>query len=88
MKLLLIEWTDSHSHRGSPWRTLEEIQGENGVLRCLSVGWAVAESKKAVTLVPHIFGEQDDVEPCGCGELCIPRKAILSIKVLRNSKNP
>lgn len=83
MKLVLIEWIDSHSHRPAGWRPLEEIEQEGEPLTCRSVGWLLHESKSCKTIVPHVSGEKnEDIVLCGHGEICIPTKAIVKMIVL------
>lgn len=82
MKLVLVEWLDSHSGRG--WQQLEEIEQAAEPLYCRSVGWLVKETKECKVLVPHIAGEANgDIILLGCGDLTIPIKAIKRLTVLR-----
>lgn len=84
MKLVLIEWIDSHSGRG--WQSLDEIKQCARLLYCRSVGWLVSENKDCKVLAPHISGEKNgDIELHGCGDLTIPKKSILKTTVLRNA---
>lgn len=81
MKLVLIEWIDSHSGRG--WQTLENLESSAKPLYCRSVGWLVSENKKCKVVVPHIAGEKNgDTVIQGCGDLTIPAKAIVRMRVL------
>ncbi|KKN79665.1 hypothetical protein LCGC14_0338690 [marine sediment metagenome] len=82
MKLVLIEWIDSHSGRG--WRTTEEIERCAEPLYCRSVGWLIKETKQVKVIVPHIAGEKNgDIILQGCGDLTIPTKAIIKITTLK-----
>lgn len=82
MKLVLIEWLDSHS--GDGWQPLNEIKKTNRPIRCQSVGWLAADVDGHKTLVPHLSGESDeDVVSYGRGDLTIPNEAILNLSVLR-----
>ncbi len=82
MKLVLIEWLDSSSCRGG-WQPLDELKENSGAVRCRSVGWLLSESGGSKVLVPHISGdEKDGVRPFGKGDIAIPEKAILRMKVL------
>lgn len=84
MKLVLVEWIDSHS--GNGWQRLSEIQGSAEPIRCRSVGWLVAESDECKTIVPHISGETNEgIAPYGCGDLAIPTKAIVKMTTLRGA---
>lgn len=83
MKLVLIEWLDSHSGKG--WQTIEQLEQSAEPLYCRSVGWLVTEKKDCKVLVPHIAGEKNgDIMLQGCGDLTIPTCSILKITVLKN----
>ncbi|OGX41506.1 MAG: hypothetical protein A3C53_05065 [Omnitrophica WOR_2 bacterium RIFCSPHIGHO2_02_FULL_68_15] len=56
MKLVLVEWLDSHSGRG--WQDAARFAQAAEPLYCRSVGWLVAERKDCKVLVPHIAGER------------------------------
>lgn len=82
MKLVLVEWVDSHSSRG--WQTMETLERAAEPLFCQSVGWLVSENKDCKVIVPHIGGERNgDQMMQGCGDLTIPAKAITKMTVLR-----
>ncbi len=55
MKLVLVEWLDSHSGQG--WQRLDAIRESTHSVHCRSVGWLVSESGGYKTIVPHISGE-------------------------------
>ena len=81
-KLVLIEWVDAHAGRG--WIDIGRIKKADTPLYCRSVGWLVAESKDCKVIVPHISaGENRGTLLQGCGDLTIPKKAIVSTTVLR-----
>jgi len=80
-KLVMVEWVDSHGSEG--WCALDRLAENNQILNCKSVGWVIAESKKAITICPHLSGDDDEnVRTCGRGELTIPRVAVLAIRNL------
>ncbi len=82
MKLVLVEWLDSHSGRG--WQDIDRIEGAAEPLYCRSVGWLVAENRDCKVLVPHMAGERNgDAMLQGSGDMTIPVKAIVKMKVLR-----
>jgi len=83
MKLVLIEWMDSHTGRG--WQSLQEITNANNTITCRSVGWLVSENKTCKVIVPHISGEKDGVVPYGCGDISIPASSITKFEVLRKN---
>jgi len=75
MKLVLIEWLDSHAGRG--WSTAKQLQQCAIPLYCRSVGWLVAERKDCKVIVPHLAGEKNgDIMLQGCGDLTIPTARI------------
>jgi hypothetical protein len=84
MKLVLIEWEDSHSGRG--WQEMNQLKKASEPLYCRSVGWLAAEKNGCVVLVPHVSGEKnDEVAVHGCGDLTIPKRAITRTTVLRQA---
>lgn len=84
MKLVLIEWVDSHSGRG--WHDVEHFKTVAEPLYCQSVGWIVTENKDVKVIVPHIGGERNgDVLLQGCGDLTIPTASILKITTLKKA---
>lgn len=82
LKLVLVDWIDSHSGRG--WRSIEEIDRGAEPLLCRSVGWISKETDEVVMLVPHIAGEGQCVEIIlqGCGEICIPKGCVRKMVIL------
>ena len=82
MKLVLIEWLDSHS--GDGWQPLRTIERNGDTVRCRSVGWLLSDTKEHKVIVPHISGEKsENVVPYGAGDLSIPAKSIVKMSVLR-----
>lgn len=82
MKLVLIEWIDSHAGRG--WQDMDEIREACQPLYCRSVGWLISESNGCKTVVPHLSGdEQGKLMSQGRGEITIPEQAIVKLRVLR-----
>lgn len=83
MKLVIVDWIDSHSGQG--WQRLSDIEQSAKPLKCRSVGWLLVDGKDAKTLVPHISGGSDlRVVPFGTGELTIPTVSILRMRTLRS----
>lgn len=83
-KLVFIKWVDSHSSNGA-WRKIEDIVADNHPLHIDSIGWLIAETNVNVTIVPHMHSpEHDDILVThGCGEITIPKVAILKRKNIR-----
>lgn len=75
MKLVLIEWEDSHYRPG--WTT---DKPEAEPLVCRSVGWLVAETKAAKMLAANVTNEAN---PQRCGDMTIPQRCIRSVKTLK-----
>jgi hypothetical protein len=85
MKLVLIEWVDSHEGRG--WRSVPEIEKTAELLYCRSVGWLISEDKDCLTIASHLSGEKNEgIRIYGCGDMCIPKCSIKKRIVLRESK--
>jgi hypothetical protein len=78
MKLVLIEWVDSHSGRG--WQDRSRIEECAQLLRCKSVGWIVSETKEVIVIVPHVSGGDTMLQ--GLGDLVIPKCAITKRRYL------
>lgn len=82
MKLVLIEWVDSHSQRG--WQPLEDLERTAEPLHCRSVGWLVSKKKDCAIIASHISGEKNgNTILQGCGDMTIPIKAIVKMTVLK-----
>lgn len=84
MKLVLVDWVDSHGPHGSPWLSADEVPGLGELLECRSVGWWVGETSnpKAITLAPHRHLADDGSDSGYCGLLTIPMRAVTRIEVL------
>ena len=84
MKLVLVDWVDSHSGRG--WRNFDELKETATPLYCRSVGWLLTETKGCFVLVPHIYAEKNGaIVHQGCGDMTIPKRAVGKITVLRTT---
>lgn len=81
-ELCYIHWVDSFGCSSS-WESLEDLEAPRP-LDVYSVGWVVLESDTAVTLVPHIHGGRESVGavPSGCGDMTIPKLAIMKRVIL------
>lgn len=83
MKLVLVEWLDSRG--GTGWTLTDDLDAS--MCACWSAGWIMAESETAITVAGHIGTDPDQC----CGEITIPRVAILRIAALdlpRGVKRP
>ncbi len=82
MKLVLVEWLDSHAGRG--WQDIDCLRKAAEPLHCRSVGWLLEDRKDCKVLVPHLSGEKNGgIVLQGSGDLTIPSKAITKMTVLR-----
>lgn len=82
MRLVLIEWVDSHVAIGG-WKLLEGFSPQAPV--CRSVGWLVRDDEHSKVVVPHVIEEQSqgDVPLQGCGDMTIPAAAVVRMVELR-----
>ena len=79
LKLVYIKWLDSV--KGSGWDIVTDM--ENEVTSCESVGYIVSNKKESILLVPHILDyNSKSVPQQGCGQMTIPKKAIIKIREL------
>jgi hypothetical protein len=81
VKLVLVEWLDSHAGRG--WQDIRQIQDAAEPMHCRSVGWLVSETGGCKVIVPHLAGEKNgETLLQGRGDLTIPNRAIVRIRTL------
>jgi hypothetical protein len=79
-KLVQVEWEDSA--RPIPaWQWIDEYELPRTV-RCLSVGYLIADTKEAIALAPNL-GDLEQERAQACGIIRIPRRAILKTKELK-----
>jgi len=83
-KLVLIEWVDSHSSTDR-WNRVSDLEGRAKLLNVVSAGFLIKQTKDVVMLVSGKYAKSHDEElvPWAHGDICIPRKAIKKIKVLK-----
>ena len=83
-KLVCVEWTDSHSS-GPGWSTPEQLKkaGTRTVL-CISVGWLISKSGPDAVICPHLSDVNDSGFGAGCGDIAIPKKAIVRMTAIPN----
>ena len=75
MRLVLVEWVDSFGC-APDWRPLDSCAPD--LLVCRSVGWLLHEDERCLVVVPHRT-DGGAVEPQGCGDMTIPRVAVLRV---------
>ena len=84
-RLVYVRWRDSFGV-GASW---SETAGLTSTAHhCLSVGWLVSESEDAICVVPHMSPANEETEAVeqGCGDMTIPRSAIVEITDLKRSE--
>lgn len=81
--LILCEWLDSYGCSPS-WETIEKGVKPLG-MACKSVGWLVRQSEKFIVVVPHLSQKNEIADQQGCGDMTIPRSAIVRIKRLASN---
>jgi hypothetical protein len=72
--LVLVEWEDS-ARPVSAWQWVDDYQIPE-TIRCLSVGYLVAETDGAIALAPNL-GDLEQVRAQACGIIRIPQRAII-----------
>jgi hypothetical protein len=82
MRLVLIEWEDSHGSGG--WQNLG-VALDDRALVCRSVGWLVLDGKRAKVVAPHMNEQEPGVPLQGSGVITIPSRAVLRIVTLREA---
>ena len=83
MKLVLIEWIDSHSL--DSWAGIEELKGACSPLHCRSVGWLIAKKSGYTLLTTGLCGEKDNIIVKGRDHFAIPDCCIQKVTVLRKN---
>lgn len=77
--LMMVEWEDSA--RPIPaWQWVEDYEVPK-TIRCLSVGYLIAETDDAIALAPNL-GDIDQPKAQACGIIRIPQRAIIKLKRL------
>lgn len=84
-KLVYIRWIDSIGCT-SEWSPIDDMLDDIR-MECESVGWIGKETKHYILLVPHWHkekqvGENGKTTRDGCGEMAIPKVAVLERKEL------
>lgn len=80
MKLVLIEWMDSHSTGDKAWQRIDEVRESCRPMINSSVGWLVSETNGQKQLVSSLMGFNKTF--CG-GDIVIPNKCVVKMTVLR-----
>lgn len=72
-QLVLVEWEDS-ARPISGWQWVEDCEPQP--IRCISVGYLVAETSDAIALAPNL-GDVEQPKAQACGIIQIPQRAII-----------
>jgi len=78
-KLVRVAWEDS-ARPISQWQWVDDYQMPETVT-CVSVGYLIAETKKAVALAPNLGDIEHDRQQAS-GIIRIPRRSIMKMEVL------
>lgn len=79
--IVAIRWLDSHSP-GPVWTTIDELDDAWAAgLTCITIGMLVRETTDAVTVATSVTLAKS---PQAQGVICIPRGAIIAMKVMGN----
>lgn len=82
--LVMIEWVDSVLPR-SRWDYLTDI-GRPEAVRCVSVGWLVADHKNIKSLAPNMGAVDTSDSLQVSGLITIPMQAIIKITRLKEPR--
>jgi hypothetical protein len=81
LKLEIIEWVDSEGV-GQNWQEIDSSV-KRKLVTCFSFGFVCNESDEAITVFPHYAHANEHYKQGqGCGEMTIPKVAILSRSVV------
>ena len=75
-KLVVVEWEDS-ARPISAWQWIEDYELPE-TISCLSTGFLIAETDKAIALAPNL-GDITQEKTQACGIIRIPRSAITGL---------
>jgi hypothetical protein len=74
--LVVVEWEDS-ARPISAWQWVEDYELPE-IVKCLSVGYLVAETENAIALAPNL-GDIEQAKAQACGIIRIPQRAVIKI---------
>lgn len=85
MRLVMIEWEDSHAMSADRWMHMDEsVTTEPRIIH--SVGWLHASDKRSKILVPH----RNEASPTnymqGAGVISIPTRCVVRMVDLKEAK--
>lgn len=78
--LVLVIWLDSYGV-SSEWQEITEIVAPP--LTVSSVGWLLHDGEDCIVIVPHLSqADHKHAKQQGCGDMTIPKVAVVSITEL------
>jgi len=85
MKLLLVEWVDSHST--SKWRGLDDLEEISSPYPAKTVGWLVKETNKVVMLASTLGAyDQKDYRTDAADIMTIPKVSIIKRRTIKEKR--
>ena len=83
MKLVYIEWVDSHSGQG--WKSLDRLDEECEPLPIRTVGWLISDKNDCKCVAHSIYDERKNerLHIEATGDIVIPKSAIRKFRVLK-----
>ena len=72
--LVVVEWEDS-ARPVPAWQWIEDYELPD-IVRCLSVGYLISETKSAIAIAPNL-GDVAQPKAQACGIIRIPQRAII-----------
>lgn len=81
MRLVLIEWEDSHALTAGGWMHLDGAWSTEPRI-IYSVGWLVADDARSKIIVPHRNDETPNTLAQGAGVISIPTRCVVRIVAL------
>jgi hypothetical protein len=86
-RLLWVKWVDSQV-RPRGWELVSDLPNPSlERVLCYSVGWVAAENRDMMTLVPN-WCAPTHMDPQIQSGITIPRRAIISTRLLRTPEGP
>lgn len=83
MRLVLIEWEDSHSN--GAWQDVGADLDDRALV-CRSVGWLVLDGERAKVVAPHMNEQEPGVPLQASGVMTIPARSVLRIVDLNETE--
>lgn len=80
MRLVLVEWQDSHANAG--WQNIDLTTVEDRALVCHSAGWLMFEGDNVIVIAPHVNQAEPGISLQASGAMTIPTRCVISIRNL------